>query len=166
MSLCQGEGRGCDSHHPLHTVYKGRKKVLMVNVRNLSPIVAILGMVLGITLHCTGCTAQQVQDAKTTLINVLQKADDAVEVLADNQAAVTDTEAALSALAAILPQTGPIHQAMVDAQAALNNLAAHPGNVTAVHNALQKVISLLEGNGSIPLTAVRHKSKAFTPKAE
>lgn len=115
----------------------------------------ILGLgVAGFTIG--GCTSQQIQTVETDLASVLQVAVDAVDALQNNPQAIAGAEAALSSLAAVAPQTGPVHQAIVDAQAALNALQSNPNALPQAQAALQKVIGLLEGQGTIPLGRVIH----------
>lgn len=129
----------------------------------------VLALGLGIASVTTvGCTSQQIQTTETTLLKVLQGAAGALDALAANPTAIPDAEAALSALAAVAPQTGPVHQAIVNAQAALNALAKQQsnGNVAAVQTALQNVIGLLETQGAVPVGAVRQRAFAPAPKAK
>lgn len=109
-----------------------------------------------------GCTSQQVQTAEADILKVLQGASGALDAVASDPTALPKAEAALSALAAVAPQTGPIHQAIVNAQAALVALQSNPGTIGNVQMALQTVIDLLEAQGSVPLGAV--KQKTFTAK--
>lgn len=110
-----------------------------------------------------GCTTQQVQTAETDLLKVLQGAVGALDAVASDPTAIPKAEAALSALAAIAPQTGPIHQAIVNAQAALVSLQNNPGTIGNVQMALQTVIDLLESQGNVPVGAVKQKAFAKKP---
>lgn len=111
---------------------------------------------LSFGLAIAGCTAAQVQTAEKDLTKVLQVALVALDNVAEHPETVAQAEAALSALAAIAPQTGPAHQAIVDAQAALNALQKGQAQVGQVQMALQTVISLLEQQGVVPVGSVRH----------
>ena len=111
-----------------------------------------------------GCNSAEVKTVETDIAKVLQAADDALGVLASDPKAFAQAESDLSSLAAIAPQTGPIHQAIIDAQAALNAVQKNQGSVAAAQAALQTVINLLENQGNIPLGAVRHHSS--TPPAK
>lgn len=112
---------------------------------------------LALSLGLAGCTSAQTQDVEKNLVKVLQAASDALDVLKDHPETIDRAEAALSALAVIAPQSGPIHQAIVEAQAALNALQKNAGSIEKVQLALNKVIDLLEQHNAIPLGAARHK---------
>ncbi len=102
------------------------------------------------------CSTQQFQNTEKDLTNVLQISVDTLDTLAEKPEIVTEAEAALSLLAAVGPQTGPIHQAIIDAQAALNSLQKHTSSIGEARAALQLVVTLLEHHGSIPLGAIKH----------
>ncbi len=111
-----------------------------------------------------GCTSQQVQQAEADLVKVLQAADDAVVKYAEDPKTLDKAEAGLSALAAVAPQTGPIHDAIVAAQAALLSVKNNQGTVAGVQLALDTLIGLLEKQNQIPVGAVRHKKSLTKPK--
>jgi hypothetical protein len=127
-------------------------------------ITGILVLSLGFTgsMGVTGCTTQQVKQAEADLLKVLQAADNALTTL-NTPENLANAEAALSALAAVAPQTGPVHQAIVSAQAALVALQNNKGTVSAVQLALDTVVSLLETQGAVPAGAVHH-AHAVAPK--
>jgi len=116
----------------------------------LSGLILIFG--LGISgLSLTACNSTQTQTVKNDIAKVLEGAIAALNTLNNNPAAIADAEAALSALAAVVPQTGPVHQAIIDAQAALNALQRGQGTLAAVQDALQAVVNRLENQGAVPL---------------
>jgi len=116
----------------------------------------ILSLMFGGTLCWNGCTSAQVKETETDLVKILQTASNALSTLNNNPSAIADAELALSAVAAIAPQTGSVHQAIVDAQAALNALQRNQGTLVSVQTALQVVIDLLEKQNTIPKSAVHH----------
>jgi len=116
----------------------------------LSGLILIFG--LGISgLSLAACNSTQTQTVKNDIAKVLEGAIAALNTLNNNPAAIADAEAALSALAAVVPQTGPVHQAIIDAQAALNALQRGQGTLAAVQDALQAVVNRLENQGAVPL---------------
>lgn len=124
---------------------------------------ALIAGILALSMSFTGCTAAQKQEATEVLIQVLQNAEKALDVLADNPKAIEQAQKALTALARITPDSGPIHEAIVQAQAALVALQKNQGNLRAVQAALELVVSLLEEKGSIPLGVARHRSAGVAP---
>jgi hypothetical protein len=127
-------------------------------VKNIiAGLVVVVGLVAGFSVGTTGCTSAEVKQAEADLVKVLQKADDALAALADNPALLDDADLALSALAAVAPQTGPVHDAIVRAQAAIVALKEHKSTIAQAQSYLQVVINLLESNGKVPAGAVRHK---------
>lgn len=115
----------------------------------------LLAGLLAISLGLSGCTSMTAKEAEDNLVKVLQSASQALDVLKDHPETIERAEAALSALAVLAPQTGPIHQAIVEAQAALNALQKNQGSIDKVQLALNKVIDLLEQHNAIPLGAAR-----------
>jgi hypothetical protein len=118
----------------------------------------LLALILTTGIGFVGCTSAQVTQVEQDVAKVLQVAVDTVDQLQNNPQAIAGAEAALSTLAAVAPQTGPIHQAIVDAQAALNALQNNTGSLDNVKASLEKVIALLEGQGSLPHGRILHKA--------
>jgi hypothetical protein len=110
----------------------------------------LLSLILVTGLVAGGCTSAQTQQAEQDLVKVLKVAESALLAVGNDPATLQKAEAALSALAAIAPQTGPVHQAIVDAQAALNAVIANKATMTEAELALDAVISLLEQDSTIP----------------
>lgn len=117
--------------------------------------ILILSLSMGTLCSTIGCTSAQVQTVETDIAKVLEAAIAALDKVNNNPAAISEAESALSSLAAIAPQTGTIHQAIVDAQAALVALQRNQGTLVAVQVSLQTVVNLLENQGTIPMGKYR-----------
>lgn len=123
-------------------------------MRNLL-IVGLLSLG-SIGIVTTGCTSAQIQVVEADLVRALQVSVSALDQVSNNPQAISQAEAALNNLAAMLPQSGPVHQAVVTAQSALAALKDKQATVVDVRIALQTVIDLLENQQKIPAGAVRH----------
>ena len=116
---------------------------------------SLLAGILAIGIGISGCTSTGTKPDPETLVKVLQAAEKALDTLANDPAALATAEVALSELAKVAPQTGPVHQAIIDAQAALVALQKNQGTLQAVDAALEVVVSMLESKQEIPAGAVR-----------
>ena len=123
-------------------------------MRNLL-IVGLLSLG-SISIVATGCTSAQIQVVQADLIRALQVSVSALDQVANKPETIAQVESALDTLADMLPQSGPVHQAILTAQSALEALRNNQATVVDVRIALQTVIDLLESQKKIPAGAVSH----------
>jgi hypothetical protein len=109
----------------------------------------LLFIVAAIAALCaTGCTAEQVQAVENDFHKGVVVATNAVVAVENNEGAIEDAEAKLTALA---PQNALIAKAIADAQAAMAAFKANKGTIDQVLKALSVVDELTAPN---PKTAV------------